>query len=63
VEKFKTEELVSLNVMFFSSRDVKLGMDEAYLKVKSVDHTIKEFLVVSGVSDNCYKVSKYAFSF
>ena len=49
--------------MFFSSRDVKLGMDEAYLKVKSVDHTIKEFLVVSGVSDNCYKVSKYAFSF
>ena len=49
--------------MFFSSRDVKLGMDEACLKVKSVDHTIKEFLVVSGVSDNCYKVSKYAFSF
>ncbi|CAB3994078.1 heparan-alpha-glucosaminide N-acetyltransferase-like [Paramuricea clavata] len=39
-----------------SSRDVKLGMDEAYLKVKSVDHIlVKEFLVVSGVSDNCYK--------
>jgi hypothetical protein len=34
-------------------------MDEAYLKVTSVDQTLHEFLDVFGISENCYKVSNH----
>ena len=38
-----------------SSKDVTLGMDQAYLQVTSVDQRLHEFIDVFGVSDNCYK--------
>lgn len=42
-----------------SVKDVKLGMDQAYLNVTPVDQqtVTQDFFEVYGVSDNCYKVS------
>ena len=38
-------------------KQINLGMDQAYLNVTSVDQAFREFMVVYGISENCYKVS------